>query len=92
MTVAVVRIPTQLRPLTGGLGEVTVEGDTVGASIAALEVLHPGFRERLLDDQGQLRRFLNLFVADEDIRFLDGLDTPILSGQTISIVPAIAGG
>jgi molybdopterin synthase sulfur carrier subunit len=92
MTEAVFRIPTQLRPLTGGVGEVTVEGDTVAMAIAALEVLHPGFRERLLDEQGQLRRFLNLFVADEDVRFLDGLDTRISSGQTISIVPAIAGG
>jgi molybdopterin converting factor small subunit len=92
MTVAVFRIPTQLRPLTGGAGEVTVEGDTVGSAIADLEEKYPGFEERLLDDEGRLRRFLNLFVADEDVRFLDGLDTPITSGQTISIVPAIAGG
>jgi sulfur-carrier protein len=92
MTVAVFRIPSQLRPLTGGAGEVVVEGDSVAVAIDSLDELHPGMRERLLDEQGRLRRFLNLFVADEDVRFLDGLETRVESGQTISIVPAIAGG
>jgi sulfur-carrier protein len=86
-----VRIPTQLRELVGGAAEVSVDGATVAEVLDQLEVLHPGFAERLFDDQGQLRRFVNVFVADEDIRFLQGLDTPT-DGQTLSIVPAVAGG
>jgi molybdopterin synthase sulfur carrier subunit len=87
-----VRIPTQLRPLTGGTGEVAVEGATVREALAALDAAHPGIGGRLLDDGGALRRFVNLFLADEDVRFLDGLDTPVTDGQTLSIVPAVAGG
>jgi molybdopterin synthase sulfur carrier subunit len=87
-----VRIPTQLRTLTGGAGEVTVEGSTVGAVLKALDAGHPGFADRLFDDAGELRRFVNIFVADEDVRFLDGLVTPLTDGQTLSIVPAVAGG
>ncbi|HUR17601.1 MAG TPA: ubiquitin-like small modifier protein 1 [Acidimicrobiales bacterium] len=87
-----VRIPTQLRSLTGGAGEVPVAGSTVGDVLASLETAHPGFGERLFDDQGKLRRFVNVFVADEDVRFLQGLETPIRPGQTLSIVPAVAGG
>jgi len=87
-----VRIPTQLRTLTGGAGEVMVDGDTVGASLKALEVAHPGFAERLFDEGGQLRRFVNVFVDDEDVRFLGGLETPLVDGQTVSVVPAVAGG
>ncbi len=87
-----VRIPTQLRNLTGGLGEVPVEASTLRDAIGALDANHPGFRERVLDDEGGLRRFVNVFVADEDVRFLDGLDTQVSDGQTISIVPAVAGG
>jgi len=87
-----VRIPTQLRELTGGASEVTVDGSTVTEVLKALEAAHPGFGERLYDDAGQLRRFVNVFLADEDIRFLDGLDTAVTDGQTISIVPAVAGG
>jgi molybdopterin converting factor small subunit len=87
-----VRIPSQLRTLTGGAGEVTVEGDTVAAALKALDSAHPGFAGRLFDDAGGLRRSVNLFVADEDVRFLDGLDTSLTEGQTISIVPAVAGG
>jgi len=89
---ALVRVPTQLRSLSGGQGEVKVEGGTVGAVLTALDEAHPGFRGRLFDDSGQLRRFVNVFVADEDIRFLDGLDTKVTDGQTVSIVPAVAGG
>ena len=85
-----VRIPTQLRPLTGGAGEVEGEGATVRDAIGALEHDHPGMEARLLDEQGALRRFVNLFVADEDVRFLQGLATPLKSGDQISIVPAIA--
>ena len=87
-----IRIPTQLRELTGGTGEVTVEGSTVGESLKALDSAHTGFSERLFDDSGQLRRFVNVFVADEDVRFLQGLETPVADGQTVSIVPAVAGG
>ena len=91
MTVSV-RVPAQLRTLTGGIGEVDVEGASVGEVLDALEVAHPGFAGRLFDDQGGLRRFVNVFLADEDVRFLDGLATPVVEGQTISIVPAVAGG
>jgi molybdopterin synthase sulfur carrier subunit len=87
-----VRIPTQLRQLAGGASEVSVEGGTVGEALKALDAAHPGFAERLYDDSGNLRRFVNVFVAEEDIRFLDGLDTTLVDGQTVSIVPAVAGG
>lgn len=87
-----VRIPTQLRTLTGGAGEVAVEGDTVGQALKALDQAHPGMGERLFDAEGGLRRFVNVFLADEDVRFLGGLDTPVADGQTISVVPAVAGG
>ncbi len=87
-----VRVPTQLRSLTGGVGEVEVDGETVGGIIKALDEAHPGMAERLLDEDGALRRFVNVFVADEDVRFLEGLDTPIRPGQVVSIVPAVAGG
>jgi molybdopterin converting factor small subunit len=86
------RIPTQLRTLTGGAGEVTVDGSTVGEALKALDAAHPGFGERLFDEDGKLRRFVNVFVADEDIRFLDGVDTPVDDKTTVSIIPAVAGG
>jgi molybdopterin converting factor small subunit len=89
---ATVRIPTQLRPLAGGAGEVVVEAGTVREAIDELERDHPGMQARLLDEQGTLRRFVNLFVADEDVRFLQGLDTALPAGTTLSIVPAVAGG
>ena len=87
-----VRIPTQLRELSGGASEVTAEGGSLATVLAALETAHPGFRERLFDDQGDLRRFVNVFVDDEDIRFLDGVNTDVADGATVSIVPAVAGG
>ena len=87
-----IRIPTQLRPLTGGEGEIAVEAGTVREALAALEKVHPGIAERLLDEQGELRRFVNLFLADEDVRFLEGLETSVRDGQTLSVVPAVAGG
>jgi molybdopterin synthase sulfur carrier subunit len=87
-----VRIPTQLRELSGGASEASLEGSTVAGLLEALEAAHPGFAERLFDDTGGLRRFVNVFVADEDIRFLDGLDTAVADGQTVSIIPAVAGG
>ena len=91
MSVAV-RIPTQLRSLTGGVGELSVEGSTVGEILKALDAEHPGFGDRLFDEAGKLRRFVNVFVADEDVRFLQGIETPVAAGQTVSIVPAVAGG
>lgn len=88
----IVRVPTQLRSLTGGSGEVSVDGGTVGDALAALDARHPGLAERIFGPDGELRRFVNVFVAEEDIRFLDGLSTPVADGQTISVVPAVAGG
>lgn len=88
----ILRIPTQLRSLTGGAGEVTVEASTVAEALHALDAAHPGFGERLFDDEGKIRRFVNVFVADEDIRFLQGPDTPVDGGTTVSIIPAVAGG
>jgi molybdopterin synthase sulfur carrier subunit len=87
-----VRIPTQLRTLTAGEGAIELDAATVREAISGLDARHPGIGERLLDDDGQLRRFVNIFLADEDVRFLDGLDTPVHSGQTLSVVPAVAGG
>jgi molybdopterin synthase sulfur carrier subunit len=91
MTVKV-RIPSQLRTLSAGASEVGVDGGTVADVLAALESAHPGFQARLFDDAGALRRFVNVFVADEDVRFLQGLATPVSEGTTVSIVPAVAGG
>ena len=87
-----VRIPTQLRELSGGAAEVSADGATVADVLKDLEAKHAGFSERLFDEQGELRRFVNVFVADEDIRFLDGVDTDVADGTTVSIVPAVAGG
>ena len=86
-----VRIPTPLRTLTGGSDEVQAAGATVGAVIEDLEHKYPGMRDRLLDEKG-VRRFVNVYVGDEDIRFLEGLATALKGGEQISIVPAIAGG
>ena len=87
-----VRIPTQLRNLSGNAAEVPVDGATVADVLKARDVAHPGFGERLFDESGALRRFVNVFLDDEDIRFLDGIDTAVSAGQTVSIVPAVAGG
>jgi sulfur-carrier protein len=87
-----VRLPAQLRSLTGGSGEVEVEATTVGGALEALDAAHPGLAERLFDDNGSLRRFVNVFLDDEDVRFLDGLEAPVADGQTVSVVPAVAGG
>jgi sulfur-carrier protein len=88
---ATVRIPTPLRTLTGGEDQVQAAGDTVKDVIETLEKNHPGIRDRLLDEKG-VRRFVNIYVGDEDIRFLDGLGTKLKTTDEISIVPAIAGG
>lgn len=89
---ATVRIPTPLRKYTQGQDEVAVDGTNVAAVLENLETAFPGIRERICDDSGAVRRFVNVFVADEDIRFLDNLETPVKDGDEISIVPAIAGG
>ncbi len=88
-----VRVPTILRQLTGGASEVSVEGaETLVDVIEAVERDHPGVRGRVLDDDGKLRRFVNVYVGDEDVRFAGGLQTPTPEGTTISIIPAVAGG
>jgi MoaD family protein len=87
-----VRIPTPLRKLTQGKEEVSAAGANIGALIADLERQYPGLKERICDDTGAVRRFVNIFQNDEDIRFLQNLDTPIKDSDEISIVPAIAGG
>ncbi len=89
---ATVRIPTTMRPLTGGEKQISVEPGTLGDVIAALEVAHPGMGERLLDEDGSLRKFVNVFVDDDDVRYLDGLATPVGDNITVSIIPAVAGG
>lgn len=91
MTVTV-RIPTTLRPLSGGVSTVQVEGSTLAEVLASLNAAHPGFSERLLDSEGNLHKFVNIFVADDDVRYLQGLATAVTNGQTISIIPAVAGG
>ena len=87
-----VRIPTTMRPISGGNSTVQVEGDTLGDVLKALDVAYPGFAERLFDDSGSLRKFVNVFVADDDVRYLDGLGTVVPAGETVSIIPAVAGG
>jgi molybdopterin converting factor small subunit len=91
MSVAV-KIPTQLRTLTDGSDEVPADGATVADVIENLESRHPGIKTRLLDDSGALRRFVNVYLEDEDVRFLDGIGTTVPDGAKISIIPAVAGG
>jgi sulfur-carrier protein len=88
-----VRVPTILRPLTGGASEVSVDNAATLANVLdQLEADHPGFRTRVLDDDGKLRRFVNVYVDDDDVRFASGLETPTPDGATVSIIPAVAGG
>ena len=87
-----VRIPTTLRPLAGGNSQVQVEGSTVAEVLKALDAAHPGFADRLLDEGGALRKFVNVFVSDDDVRYLAGMNTPVPAGTTVSIIPAVAGG
>ena len=86
------RIPGSLRSQVGGASTVEIEGGTVQEILESLASQHPGIRGRLLDDGGSLRRFVNVFVDDEDIRHRDGLHTPVDPGQQVSILPAVAGG
>ena len=87
-----VRIPTPLRKLTDGEATVECEGDDVRTIVERLDAAHPGLGERILDEDGELRRFVNVFVRDEDIRFQSGLDTAVGADDTVSIIPAVAGG
>jgi molybdopterin synthase sulfur carrier subunit len=87
-----VRIPTTLRPMSGGNKLVEVEAGRLSDVIARLDGAHPGFADRLLDEDGALRKFVNIFVDDDDVRYLDGLDTAVADGITVSIIPAVAGG
>ena len=87
-----VKVPTQLRTLTDGAAEVTANGATIGDVVKDLDSNHPGLGERLLDDSGSLRRFVNLYLDDEDVRFLKGLETEVTEGARLSIIPAVAGG
>jgi molybdopterin synthase sulfur carrier subunit len=89
---ATVRIPTILRNYTGGVGEVSAEGETLTEVLESLESSHPGIRARILDDTGALRRFVNVYVGDDDVRFIGGLTATVADGAKISIIPAVAGG
>ena len=87
-----VRVPGPLRRLTSGNAEVSVDGSTVGEVLGRLDTEYPGFRDRLYDDGGRLRQFINIYVNDADIRFGQGLDTPVGDRDELTIVPAVAGG
>jgi len=81
-----------MRPLTGGERQISVEAGTLDQVIGSLDAAHPGLGDRLLDDDGGLRKFVNVFVDDDDVRYLDGLSTSVADGITVSIIPAVAGG
>ena len=87
-----VRVPGPLRRLTNGSAEVSIDGATVNEALQNLDSAYPGFRDRLYDDHGKLRQFINIYVNDSDIRFGQGLDTPVSDRDELSIVPAVAGG
>jgi molybdopterin converting factor small subunit len=87
-----VRIPTILRSYTGGAAEVSAEQGTLREVISGLDAAFPGIGGRILDDAGKLRRFVNVYVGEEDVRFTQGLDTPVPSGAQVSVIPAVAGG
>jgi molybdopterin converting factor small subunit len=87
-----VRIPTILRSYTGGAADVTAQTGTLREVIAGLDVAYPGLAGRLLDESGQLRRFVNVYVGEEDVRFAQGLDTQVADGARVSVIPAVAGG
>lgn len=91
MSIAV-KVPTILRTYTGGAAEVSVTGTTLAEAIADLDTQYPGIGARVLDDDGRLRRFVNVYVNDDDVRFLEDLQTPTPDGANVSIIPAVAGG
>lgn len=87
-----IRIPAPLRAFTGGAGEVAARAGTVGEAVRALGEVHAGLLERILDSDGELRSFVNVFVGERNVRALEGLDSPLADGTVISIIPAVAGG
>jgi sulfur-carrier protein len=91
MSIAV-KVPTILRTYTGGVADVAVSGETLADALKDLDTQYPGIGARVLDDEGKLRRFVNVYVNDDDVRFLEDLQTPTPDGSSISIIPAVAGG
>jgi sulfur-carrier protein len=87
-----VRVPTILRTYTGGESEVTAEGSTLSEVLDSLDGSYPGIKGRIVDEQGTLRRFVNVYVGNDDVRFLDGLGTPVTDETQVSVIPAVAGG
>jgi molybdopterin synthase sulfur carrier subunit len=87
-----IRVPPVFRTMTSGSAQVDVEGATISEVLSALESQHPGFSDKLFDDSGSLVRYVNVFVDDDDVRFMDGLETPVPDGATVSIMQAVAGG
>jgi sulfur-carrier protein len=87
-----VRIPTILRSYTGGAAQVSAQTGTLREVIAGLDADYPGLGGRILDEAGQLRRFINVYVGEQDVRFAQGLDTPVPAGGQVSVIPAVAGG
>ena len=87
-----VKVPTILRTYTGGAAEVPASGSTLSEVLDSLDAAHPGIRARVVGDDGRLRRFVNVYVGDEDVRFAAGLDTPVADGSEVSVIPAVAGG
>lgn len=88
----IVRIPTPLRKVTGDQDSISTDGNSLGECIDALDAAFPGIKERLCDETGEVRRFVNIYINGEDVRFLQGLATPLKDGDEVSIVPAVAGG
>jgi sulfur-carrier protein len=87
-----VRVPTILRTYTGGESEVSADGSTLSELLESLDASYPGIKGRIIDEQGQIRRFVNVYVGNDDVRFLDGLDTGVGEATEVSIIPAVAGG
>jgi sulfur-carrier protein len=87
-----VRVPTILRTYTAGESEVAAEGDTLADVLDSLDASYPGIKGRIVDEQGALRRFVNVYVGNDDVRFLDGLGTAVADGTQVSVIPAVAGG
>lgn len=92
MSGTVVRIPTPLRRVTNGQDKVEIDGDTLGQIIEAMDTSYPGFKDRLVDEDGEIRYFVNIYLNGEDVRFLQGMETTTKTGDELSIVPAVAGG
>jgi molybdopterin synthase sulfur carrier subunit len=87
-----VRVPTILRTYTAGESEVTADGSTLSDVLDSLDASYPGIKARIVDEQGGLRRFVNVYVGNDDVRFLDGLNTPVADDAQVSVIPAVAGG